>query len=236
MEIKEIFNTTKREIESKKFNIFIAICLKNKFFLNGNSINEENLKFYLNLALKNTKEKVLFLIADKIQVTNYNARCHDNEQARRYNSRRVLRDGDQIKENLREFAKKLPKEIQDKIDILQWEEYENTDSFCKKTTNLVYKEFGGNLEFREHVFNVIKKTMTDRPFTDKQYWEMCNYLLDEFSLVYSGLTFKEKYYGLFFYPQMDSTSHFIEDLKSKKIFSELAAKLPKEKVALAIVS
>ena len=68
MKIKKIFNTTKKEIESKKFNIFIGISLGNKWF------TKENLQEYLNWALENTKEKVLILIADKIHIINYNVR------------------------------------------------------------------------------------------------------------------------------------------------------------------
>ncbi len=234
MEIQKIFNTTKEEIESKKFNIFIAVCLGNKFFLNKNSINKENIKKYLDLAFGNTKEKVIFLIADKIQVTNFFVR--NKHSSREYSLRRVFRDGAKIKKELQEFVKTLPKEKQNKIKIIQWEDYEKEDIFCKDTAKIVYEKFNNNPKFRKYIFDTIKTTMTDRPFKEKQYWEMCNYILDEFSLVYSGLVYENDYYGLFFYPQMDSTAYFIEDIKNSKIFPELNKKLPKEKVALAIVN
>lgn len=61
MKIREYIGTTSEEVESRKHNIFIAICLGNKFFLNGNVINEENMTEYLDWALKNTKDKGLSL-------------------------------------------------------------------------------------------------------------------------------------------------------------------------------
>jgi len=233
MKIKEVFNSTKEEIENKMFNIFIAFCLGNKFFLKGNLINEENIKDYLKLALKDTKEKVILLIADKIQATNYNVR---NNNTKSYNYRRVFRDGKKIKEQLENFVDKYFSDKKERIKIIQWEEYENQDLFCKETTRIIYKKFNEDKIFREEVFKRVKETMTDRYFTDKQYWEMCNYILDEFSVVYSGLVFEKMYYGLFFYPKMDSIAYFIEDVKKGKLFPELTKKLPKEKVALAIVN
>ncbi len=233
VEIKELFSITKEELESKKYNIFIAICLGNKFFLNKDSINEKNIKEYLDFALKYSKDKVMFLIADKIQATNYNVRNHDTSS---YNERRVLREGIKIKEQLSKLVNSLPKEIQEKVDILSWEEYEEKDLLFKETTKIVYEEFRNNQKFKNQVLEAIKTTMTDREFREEQYWTMCNYLLDEFSLVYSGIIFKEIDYRLFFYPTMDSTSHFIEDLKQGKIFPELTKKLPKEIVSLAIVN
>ena len=127
MEVREYIGTTSEEVESKKHNIFIAICLGNKFFLNGNLINEENITKYLSWALKNTKDKVLILVADKVQATNYNVRNkHHSKQA---NLRRVLRDGAEIKLNLEKLIEKFPKDEQNKIKIIRWEEYEKKDHY-----------------------------------------------------------------------------------------------------------
>ena len=233
MEIKEIHNATKVDLESRKFNIFIAICLGNKFFLNEGSINKENIMEYLTWAFKYTKDKVLFLIADKIKVTNYNVR---NNNTGSYNLRRVLREGAKIKEELQDFISKLPEEKRDKIKIIQWEEFDEKDKSNKKTTELIYNEFNNNPEFKREVFNAVEGTMTDRQFKEEKYWEMCNYFLDEFYVIYSGIKYEEDYYGLFFYPNMDPVAFLIEDLQCARKFPELNRKLPKEKVALAIIS
>ena len=234
MKIREYFNTTKEEVESKKYNIFIAICLGNKFFLNGTEINKKNLREYLNWSLEHTKDKVLILIADKIQATNYNVRNKNNTKG--VNMRRVLRDGTRIKESLNKLVVELPKDKQNKIKIIKWEEYERQDPFYSETTNLVYEEFKKDKKFKEEVLSDVKTSVTDRKFSEEEYLKLCNYVLDEFSLVYSGLEYEEDYYGMFIYPGMDSTSYFIENLQKGKIFPELNKKLPKEKVALVIMN
>ena len=233
MKIKEIYSSNIQEIKSKKFNVFIALCLGNQFFLDKTSINKKNIKKYLNLALKHTKEKVIFLIADKIQITNYNVR---NNNTRSYNVRRIAREGEKIKENLSNFIKKNYKRKLNKIDIIQWEDYEKEDPLYESTTKLIYEQFNKNSIFKGEVFNRIKGTMIDRPFTKEQYWEMCNYLLDEFSTVYSGIQYKKVDYGIFFYPKMDSTAMFIDEIRTGKLFPEIREKLPKRLGAMAIVN
>ena len=74
MGIQQLFNTTKKDIESKKYNIFIPICLGNKFF------TKKNTKKYLLWAIDHTKDKVLVLIADKIQAINYDVRNNNTEE------------------------------------------------------------------------------------------------------------------------------------------------------------
>ena len=101
---------------------------------------------------------------------------------------------------------------------------------------MAYDTYEKNPKFNKEVFNRTKTTMTDKPFTDEQYKELSKYILDEFSVVYSGISYQEDYYGLFFYPNMDETAYFFEDLKDGKIFPELNKNLPKEKVALAIIN
>ncbi len=227
MEIKEYFSTTKEKVEAKEHNIFVAICLGNKFF------TKENIREYLKWALKYTKDKVLLFVADKIQVTNYNVR---NNSSKGYNLRRVLRDGAKIKFMLKELVAELPKNKQDKIKVIQWEEYEKSDKFYNKVHRLVYKEFRENKKFKNEILKVVKTSVVDREFSEEEYLEFCNYVLDEFSLVYSGTLYDGDHYGMFFYPNMDSVAYFFEELKKENIFPELIKKLPKEKVALVILN
>ena len=67
MEIKKTFNTTIKEIESKKFNILLPICVGNRFFLDNTS-PPENISKYLEWALKNIDFKAKYIIAIKEQI------------------------------------------------------------------------------------------------------------------------------------------------------------------------
>jgi len=227
MKIQKIFNTTISEINSKKFNIFIGISLGNKWF------TKENFQEYLNWALEHTKDKVLFWIGDKIQAINYNVR---NKNHSKYNNNRALKNGLKIREMLKDLISELPREKQNKIKILRWEEYEEYDEFCKKYTSIIYNEFKKNPKFQKEILQLIKKLITDRKFSDEEYLELSKYLLEEFVGSYSGINYELNYYGMYLYPQESLLHHFIEKLQQGKIFPELNKKLPKEKVALAIVN
>jgi len=226
MKIQKIFNTTISEINSKKFNIFIGISLGNKWF------TKENFQEYLNWALEHTKDKVLFWIGDKIQAINYNVR---NKNHSKYNNNRALKNGLKIREMLKDLISELPREKQNKIKILRWGEYEEYDEFCKKYTSIIYNEFKKNPKFQKEILQLIKKLITDRKFSDEEYLELSKYLLEEFVGSYSGINYELNYYGMYLYPQESLLHHFIEKLQQGKIFPELNKKLPKEKVALAIV-
>jgi len=229
MKIQKTLNTTKEEIESKKFNIFIGISLGNKWF------TKENLREYLNWALEHTKDKVLFWVGDKIQAINYNVR-NKNHSKYNNNNNRALKNGLKIKEMLKELIFELPKEKQNKIKILRWEEYEKFDAFDKKYTPIIYNEFETNPKFLFEILQLIKQLRTDRKFSDEEYLELSKYLLEEFVGSYSGINYELNYYGMYLYPKESLLHHFIEKLQQGKMFPELNKKLSKEKVALAIVN
>jgi len=227
MEIRKTFNTTKKEIKSKKFNIFIGVSLGNKWF------TKENLREYLNWALEHTKEKVLFFIADKIHSINYEIRGG-------YNKKRslsvALRNGEKIKKIVEELISELPKEKQNKIQILRWEEYEKYDKFYSKYNPVIYEEFEKNDEFKKELLNLTKIMIKDKKFSKEEYLELSKYLLEEFFSIYSGIFYKGIYYGMYPYPLDTALSSFIEKIQKGKIFPQLNKKLPKEKVALTILN
>lgn len=229
MNIQEYFHISQEEIKEKKYNIIIPICLGNKFFSEKTVIND-NVRRYLEWALEHTKDKVLFVIVDKIQLTNYLIR-HKN-RSEKSGLKHVLTEGQKIKSNI---EKLVSKSHDKKIEIIIWDEYEKQDNFCHNTTQLVYKEFESNKEFRTAVLSAVKTSVTDRPFSNEEYLKLCNYVLDEFSIVYSGTMYEKDYYGLYIYPETDSVVYLIENIKAGRLFSTLEEKLPNVKVALAIL-
>ena len=63
MKITSYSSISKEEVQNRQRNIFIPICLGNKFFYIDGALTQ-NIKDYLDWALENTKEKVLFVIVD----------------------------------------------------------------------------------------------------------------------------------------------------------------------------
>lgn len=231
--IQEYLSTTKERVELKEYNILIPICLGNRFFMERNSVTK-NVEVYINWALDHTKNKVVVLVVDKIQDTNYYVR-HSNK-TKKASLRNVLKAGKEIKDSLEKLVSQFPKSRQNKIEIIQWEEYEQTDSFFYSTVQLVYKEFKDNEHFKNRVLHAVKTSVVDRKFSEEQYLKLCEYVLDEFSVAYSGVEYNNEYYGLYIYPETDSVVHFIEEIKRGEIFKSLHDKLPKEKIALAILN
>lgn len=222
-----MFNTTKKEIESKKFNIFIGISLGNKWF------TKEHLREYLNWALDYTKDRVLFLIADNIQAINYNAR---NKQSMESALKKAIKEGDRIGLIIKELILELSKEQQNKVEILRWEEYEQCDNFYKKYILRIHNKFEKDLKFKEEILKLVRNSIKDKVFSSEDYLSLSNYLLEEFISIYSGISYCQNYYGLYIYPQDTLIPYFIKKVHHGNLFPELNEKLPKEKVALAVMN
>ncbi len=227
MKIRKAFGTTQKEIEAKKFNIFIGISLGNKWF------NEENLREYSRWALDNTKDRVLFLIVDEIHRFNYNVR---SGQPKEKNLERALNTGKRMRGIVMKLIEELSDEEQEKVSVLGWKEYRDKDLFCEKHTSFVYEEFDSNLEFRKSILNIVENAMTDRNFSDEDYLEFSKYLLEEFVGIYSGVNVDSVSYEAYPYPTEGKLDYFIDDVQNSKIFSELNKKLPKQKAIRVILS
>jgi len=232
MKIGKAHSISKADIEKKKFNILVPICVGNRFFLDGTTPTE-NINKYINWSLGHTKEKVLIIIVDEIQISNWVVR--NSNSSRGANMRRLMRRGEIIEKNILNIIKKLPKSSQEKIKVVRWREYYENDTFCKKVTEMIYSEFKTNNEFKEKVLEIIKRSITDRAFDERSYITLCKYVLDEFSLVYHGVNLEGIWYGLFIYPETDEVSDLIEDIKTKKNFPELSNKLDKQKIAVVFL-
>jgi hypothetical protein len=99
----------------------------------------DNVSRYLDWALKNTKEKVLILIADKIQDTNYFVRNKNKTEIA--SLRKVLEEGQQIKNKIVKLLDTSFSKEKEKIKVITYKEFEDSDPDCCNTTLLVYKEF-----------------------------------------------------------------------------------------------
>lgn len=231
MQIIKTCNTDKKSVLNKKFNIFIPICLGNKFFINKNNLTT-HVTEYIEFALNHTKEKVIVLIADTIQATNYSVRNRKNLVV---SQEKVQHDGLIIKNQVLELIHSTFPENTN-IEVISYTEYEQEDPYNRSVTLAVYKEFKNNPEFAHAILETVKTTQKDRKFSTSEYLKLADYILDEFSLVYSGLSYKGVYYGLFLYPNVDSTVFLIENIQTGNLFKKLSDILPKQKSGVLILN
>lgn len=225
MKLTELFNTTEEQVNNKQHNIFIPLCLGNKFFTIQNKPTD-NVKRYIDWAREHSRKTPLLIIADDIQITNYRVRNSTNSESQ--NRRKISKDGDEIRNNLKEM-------VDNDINIIRWKDYETNDLYCSKTSHILYKEFKNNPEFRDYLLHTVKTSVTDRPFSEEEYYRLADYILDEFSLCYSGITYGQTHYDLLLYPETDSALHFILDIQQGMIFPELSKQLPQQKTGVAIL-
>lgn len=226
MRTKKYFNTNSEKVKNKDHNIFIPICLGNKFFTKKTKPTNNLIEYYY-WALQHTKEKVLFIIVDDIQLSNYLVRSSTSSESQ--SKRRIKRESNAVKINIEQIIKGNTQ-----TKVIQWKDYEEEDPYCSKTSHILYKEFKDNTTFREYIIQTVKTSVTDRPFSEKKYFLLANYILDEFSLCYSGLQYKGTTFDLFPYPKSDSALEFISNIQQKQIFPKLYEKLPKQKTGIVL--
>jgi tRNA-dependent cyclodipeptide synthase len=235
MEALEYLNTNIEEIESRKHNILIPICLGNKFFSNKNEITD-NVRKYTEWALSHTKDKVLIIVVDKIQDTNYYVRS-SGSKSRAASLRRVLKDGQEIKRNVLSMINiSFSESERGKIDVICYEDYEKADPTCTEITQKVSVQFNNDEDFRTSVLGAVKFSVNDREFSEEEYLTLCKYVLDEFALVYSGIEYDGKYYGLYVYPETDAVVDLVVSIQQGNSFIELNKSLPTRQIGLVILN
>jgi len=217
MEIKTYLNTTKEEVESKSFNIWIGISLGNKYF------TKENIKKYILWALENTKEDVVILIADKIHAINYQIR---NKYTKERAMQVALRKGQEIKQSVSKIIKQLPEKKQNKIHILLWNNIENDPDY-KSIKNIIFNEFKVNPIFHKRIVEISKENMKFK-FTEEEFEKLSFYVLNELPLFIKGVKYNKKVYNLIPYPGLGKIDYLTIDLLEGKSFPELTKKLKVE--------
>lgn len=215
MNIKKYLGTDKKEVESKAFNIYIGISVRNKYF------TKENIKKYLDWALNNTRDKVAILIADEIQ--RYNDKVFFNI-SKDSAKKTAIKQGKKIKKLCAEIISEYPKDIQNKIYLITWKDVINS-FYYKENTNIILNEFKNNSKFRCYLLNYMKTNMNIVNNLDKDKLEyITNYLIEELTVFLNGFLYEDVHFNLVPYPAI-GVFDFVNKLKNKDLFSEIANKL-----------
>jgi tRNA-dependent cyclodipeptide synthase len=168
MKIKKCLNTTKAEIQKKKFNICIGISLGNKYF------TPKHIRAYILWALKNTKEKVAVLIPDKIHAINYEVK---NGYSPTRATAVARRKGDEVEKIVEEIRKGLKIE-KSRLHIVRWVQIQNASHM--KMLHIFQNAFEDNMVFREAVINITKETphIQKLNLSDSQYEKLSQYVVE----------------------------------------------------------
>ena len=228
MKIKKLLNITKEGFETKRFNIFIGISLGNKYF------SKKNITEYLIWAIKNTRDKVALLIADKINAINYEVR-------RGYSKKRALnvalKKGEEIERSAKKMLNALGLEKKNKVYILRWKNIENKKEYLreKKIIEGFYKTDDG---FREEIIKIVKENVNNKIIKLKggDYEKLVKYPLSELPIFIKGFKHKGTLFNLTAYPGIGRIDYLAKDIQDGKRFIGLKKKLnPKNKCIIAEV-
>ncbi len=219
MKIYSVVGADEEEIYEKRFNIYLGVSLGNKWF------TKDNIMEHLEFALKYTREKVGVVIADKLHAINYQVR--DRKSPERA-LKKALRIGDAKVKEIEEIIRVLPKEEQEKIDIIRWKDIENGEHY-ERFYKKIKEEFEKNGEFKNTIMKIVEGALIKekgRIFSEKEKIMLCEYILAELSELLHGFKHKGIFYNVYLYPHASAFTKLIGDILSKKKFLEFYNKLP----------
>jgi len=215
--INKIRKAPREEIISKKHNIYLGISLGNKWF------TKENMREYLHWAIKYTKKRVAFLVADTLHAINYEVRNNEKPAKAR---KRALKKGDEMISEIKELIQELPPKKQKLIDIVRWDFIDGSEEHTK-IKGILYSEFKHDKEFKEKILEIVRMAVKceKKDFTDYQLVSLARYILEELPELFNGFTYNNTYYDLYIYPDDSLLTQFTEQLQQKQIFPELHRKI-----------
>lgn len=213
--VKKVLDGSKTDIENRKFNIFVPISLGNLYF------TRERVREMVQWAIQHTKERVVILIADKIQAINYEVlRDMDQEQ-----SLKAAHDlGDNFYRMAERVVRSLPADQQEVVSVARWEDIEESE-FTEMQT-VLKEEYQSNPNFKAEVHRVVTQMLADKlPDGESDLHRLGDYVIEEMPLMFKGITVNGTHYDVFLYPGLSELDILVSDIQSRRRFSEIADRL-----------
>jgi len=206
------FGASAKEIYKRKYNIFIGISISNKKLTSRMAFN------YLKWAVRNTKKKVAVIIADKLNIINYEIL---DKYSKTKSEKRAKKVGDEFEKMFEVAIKKLSDKDKNKVIIYRWDKIEQSDNYFKIKT-LLEKQFKKDKEFKSAVSYFIYKYMRKkgRVIEDKNKVDkLASYILRELPTLIQGITLDKVHYGLCIYPTYFASgmSQFVMDIHNNEL-------------------
>lgn len=217
MRIVTYLNTTKEEVESKKYNIWFGISLGNKYF------SKENIEKYIPWLIDHTKDHLLIVIADTIQAINIEV---FDELTKKRAEAIAERKGKQKQIEIEEIINKINTTHQKKINIVCWNAVEEPEE-KRQCYKIIKDEFLNNLKFKDFIISIIKDfpKAAQKGCSIEEYEKLAEYILRELPLYINGAYYNGIRYLLQPYPGLTKLDDLIVGLQNKTMFPELAERL-----------
>lgn len=217
MRIVKYLNTTKEEVESKKFNIWIGISLGNKYF------TRENIKEYIKWSLNFTKEDILVAIPDRIHAINLEILNHISK-LRAF--RKTFRMADEKIQEITEIVNSLPESKRSLVNIGRWNDITKS-KYNDYRTEIVFEEFREGDEFYKYIISIVRNNFKNhlKELNQKELEKLSEYVLYEIPLFLNGVKYAGRVYSLIVYPGTNQFDDLLLGLQNGILFPDLSKKL-----------
>jgi tRNA-dependent cyclodipeptide synthase len=207
-------NTTKKEVSSKRFNVFIGISLGNTFF------SRKNMGEYILWAVENSREDVVVLIADDIHSINYKVLNGLGEKEALEKARLLGKEKEGMVKGIVSCLG-----LGDKVRVLHWGDILSKEYVRK--VGLTFKEFKENKDFKSKILKIGEDFIEGRKLdlNKLERIRLAEYILNELPLLIEGLCFDGKNYEVLPYPVSDSLDDFLLDIQKGDLFEDYLKKL-----------
>lgn len=212
----KLYNVTQEEIDKKLFNIFVGISLGNKL------LTPELAKKYVQWAHKYTKDDTLILIADEIDIVNWQV---FRDMTKKESAEKVQQKAYGVAGMFEKAKRILYKEENDpsyitKVHTIFWEDIKNPGYDLLR--GILEEQYKNNKEFREQVLYFVNKyiELRDTEVSDKDKEKLSSYIISELPTLLGGILWNNTLYNLILYPTyVDSgMSQFVLDIRAGKYF------------------
>ncbi len=221
------FGATSEQISKKKYNIFIGVSISNKKL-------DENMAYdYLKWAVKNTKEKVAVIIADELDIVNYEIfSSYSSGKSRK----RAEKEGENFKKIFEKATNRLSNKDKNKVKIYKWSEIKQSKHY-QDIYNYFLESYRKNPEFKSGILFFVKKYIRKRGKlkileNQRKLDKLATYILGELPTLLQGIYLNKIHYDLCIYPTYFASgmSQFVMDIWdgeldiSKKLIAKLKGK------------
>lgn len=191
------FGLNGKDLNSKKYDIFIGVSINKK-------LTFAMAKDYLEWALKNTNNKVAVVIADELNIINY--QIYDKYSLGK-SINRARKVGDSFEHLFNRVIAEFSPQDQKKINIYRWNDIKNSFGYLK-IKKLLSEEYESNPKFASLILHFVKKYRDRKGKLTKdtsKLGELSEYLLGELPTLLQGIYLEGIYYGLCLYSTYSSS-------------------------------
>ncbi|MCF7910172.1 tRNA-dependent cyclodipeptide synthase [Candidatus Pacearchaeota archaeon] len=175
-----------------KYNIFIGISISNK------KISPRMVYNYLRWATQNTKDKVVVIIADELNIVNYEIFDKYSSGKARNRAKKV---GNEFEKLFLRGIKELPLEHQNKIQIYKWPDVKTKN--YNVIRDILQEAYYKDYEFKSAVLFFVKKYMRKKGkiiHDPEKIDKLARYVIGELPTLLGGIEIDGTKYNLCIYP------------------------------------